>query len=186
MRVDLPGLLIEKHRNGTPRIRVRTAADAKVRLHIPVPTDHPDFLHHYHAGRAGEVYTATPQKDNRNTFAGVVDRYLDNLAKQVASGQASAATLKQRRSVLNRVCQMTDGDGDAYGGLHYVMPPRAFIAVRDAWAHVPGAADNMIKTVRAVYAFLMERDEIDHNPASGVKFINKPQGGAKPWTVAER
>lgn len=184
MRVDLPGLLIEKHRNGSPRIRVRAAHDKTLRTHVPVPLDHPDFLHHYRAARAGKTLDASTPIDSR-TLDGLAARYLTNLAKMVQAGQASPATLKQRRSVLNRVCDMKDGDGDRYGSLDFDMPPQAFVQVRDAWAHVPGAADNMIKTVRALYAFAIERQAIDQNPAAGIRFINKPKGGAKPWTLAD-
>ncbi|MEH7827623.1 tyrosine-type recombinase/integrase [Gemmobacter denitrificans] len=98
----------------------------------------------------------------------------------------SAATLKQRRSILTRLCDHTDPDGDRYGDCDMDAPASAFVAVRDAWAAHPGAADNMIKSVRAVYKWAMERGEIAHNPASGIGAINlNPIGGATPWTAAD-
>lgn len=36
MRVDFPGLLIENHRNGSPRYRVRVEGRKHVRIHLPV------------------------------------------------------------------------------------------------------------------------------------------------------
>lgn len=62
-------------------------------------------------------------------------------------------------------------------------PTSAFIAVRDAWADRPGAADNMIKVVRAIYQWAVEREEVQRNPLIGITAINRrPNGGATPWT----
>ena len=98
----------------------------------------------------------------------------------------SAATLKQRRSVLTRLCDHQDAMGDRYGDIDYRMPTAAFIDARDAWAAHPGAADNLIKTVRALYKWAMDREKIDYNPAAGIGIINKnPKGGATPWTPAD-
>lgn len=187
LRVDFPGLLIERHRNGTLRYRVRVEGQKARRMPVPVPPDHPDFAHHYHAARAGEAWTpAKPTAQVERSLDWLVARYLDFLGRMVAAGQMSAATLKQRRSVLTRLCDMTDEDGDRYGGNDMDAPAGAFVAARDAWAAHPGAADNLIKSVRAVYAWAMERGEIGHNPAAGISAINRnPRGGAVPWTAAD-
>lgn len=98
----------------------------------------------------------------------------------------SAATLKQRRSVLTRLCDYPDQDGTRYGDCDMDAPAAAFFQVRDAWADRPGAADNLIKSIRAVYAWAIERGEIGHNPAAGIPPINRnPKGGATPWSAAD-
>lgn len=184
MRVKLPGLLKERHRNGAIRWRVRVAGDKARRVTIPVSPEHADFLHHYHAARAGEEWVPGKTRIVERSLDWLATRYLDYLARMVTAGQMSGATLRQRRSVLTRLCDHLDPDGDRYGESDMDAPPSAFIAVRDAWADRPGAADNLIKTIRAVYAWAMERGEIDMNPAAGIGAINKaPKGGAVPWSA---
>lgn len=186
VRVNFPGLLVEKHRNGTLRVRVRVEGDPARRIHIPVAPDHPDFAHHYHAARAGETWAPKTAPSVANSLDWLTGRYLDFMAKMVQAGQMSAATLKQRRSILTRLCDFVGQDGDRYGDCHMDAPAAAFVEVRDAWAAHPGAADNLIKTVRAQYRWAIERGLIAHNPAAGIGAINKnPQGGAVPWTAED-
>lgn len=186
LRVNFPGLLIERHRNGSPRCRVRVEGQPARRIHIPVMPDHPDFAHHYYAARAGDTWQPNTPRHVEKSLGWLVARYLDFLAKMVEAEQMSAATLKQRRSVLTRLCDYQDTDGDRYGDCDFDAPASAFVAIRDAWAHVPGAADNLIKSIRAVYTWAMERDMIAHNPAAGIGIINRaPKGGATAWTPAD-
>lgn len=98
----------------------------------------------------------------------------------------SRATLNQRRSVLGRLCDHEAEPGERYGDFDMDAPTAAFVTIRDAWAGTPGAADNLIKSVRAVYKWAMERGEVAHNPAAGIGVINtNPKGGATPWTPAD-
>lgn len=184
VQVDFPGLLIERHRNGSLRYRVRVEGDKRRRIPIPVGPDHPDFAHYYHAGRAGEVWTPPRPRAAVRSLDGLCGRYLAFLGRMVEAGQMSADTLRQRRSVLTRLCDHVDPDEGRLGDLDYDLPPAAFVRVRDAWAAHPGAADNLIKSVRAVYKWAIERAEIGHNPAAGIGPINlAPKGGAIPWTA---
>ncbi len=186
MRVRLAGLLIEKNRNGTPRIRVRVEGENTRRITLPVGPDHSDFLNHYYAARAGDVWEADTPTMPERSMDWLIRRYLDFLKKMVDAGQMSGATLKQRRSVLTRLCDFTDPDGTRYGDCDMEAPASAFVAIRDAWAEHPGAADNLIKSIRAVYNWAIERNEIGHNPAAGIKAINRnPKGGAVAWTTAD-
>lgn len=186
MRVDFPGLLIERNRNGSPRYRVRVEGQRTRRVTIPVGPDHEDFANHYYAARAGEIWEPDHPRVTERSLDWLVRRYIEFLEKMVAAGQMARATLNQRRSVLTRVCDFTDEDGDRYGDCDMDAPSSAFVEIRDAWADTPGAADNMIKSVRAVYAFAVERGDIPHNPAAGIAAINRnPRGGAAPWTAAD-
>lgn len=186
MRVHFPGLLIERHRNGKPRYRVRVEGSKSKRIHIPVGPDDPEFPNYYYAARAGEVWQPQQKKAVERSLDWLTGRYLDFLGKMVEAGQMSGATLKQRRSVLTRMCDFTDEDGTRYGDCDMDAPTAAFVAIRDAWANTPGAADNLIKSVRSVYNWAIERGEISHNPAAGIAAINKnPKGGATPWTAAD-
>ncbi|CUH66860.1 site-specific tyrosine recombinase XerC [Thalassovita gelatinovora] len=184
MRVKMAGLLKEKNRNGSIRWRVRVEGDKTRKITIPVGPDHYDFLNHYHAARAGEIWTTTETPKVERSLDWLCDRYLEFLDRMVTSQQMSDATLRQRRSVLTRLCDYRDTDGNRYGDFDIEAPTGAFVEIRDAWADRPGAADNLIKTIRAVYAWSMERGEISYNPAVGIGIINrKPKGGAVPWSI---
>lgn len=186
VRVDLPGLLVERHRNGSLRYRVRVEGDKARRLHIPVGPDHADFLHHYHAARAGQAWAPPQPRSAEDSLDRLAADYLAFVERLVDAGQMSAATLRQKRSVLTRLCDHRADDGPRYGAFHRDAPPSAFVAIRDAWAATPGSADNLIRTVRAMYKWAGERDLVSHNPAAGIGAINlNRQGGAVPWTPAD-
>jgi len=183
VRVDFPGLLIEQNRNGSPRYRVRVEGDKKRRITIPVAPDHPDFANHYHAARAGEIWQPGYRRAIENSLDWLVMRYLDHFEKTVAAGTASADTLRQKRSVLGRMLDHCDEHGTRYGDCDIDAPSSAFVEIRDAWGATPGAADNMIRSVRALYKWAIEREYVDNNPAAGIAAINTAsKGGAVPWT----
>lgn len=187
LRVNYPGLLIERHRNGTPRYRVRVEGDPRRRITLPVDPDHPDFMHHYLAAREGQAWDGRRGRGPvEKSLDWLCDRYLAFLQHMVEAGQMSAATLRQRRSVLRRLCDHRDQEGTRYGDCHMDAPASAFVQIRDAWAARPGAADNLVKSVRAVYSWAIERGEMQHNPAAGIAPINRnPKGGATAWTATD-
>ncbi|MDS9468184.1 tyrosine-type recombinase/integrase [Paracoccus sp. MBLB3053] len=183
MRVNYPGLLIEKHRNGALRYRVRVEGHKTRRVSIPVGPDDRDFANYYHAARAGADWRPDVRPEPvRKSLDWLAKGYLDNLERLVQAKLASPLTLKQRRSMLRRLCDYVDEDG-RYGDLSMDAPQAAFVRVRDAWSATPGEADNLMKSCRAMYAWAIERSEISHNPAEGVAKIHQPRGGAKPWTA---
>lgn len=187
MKVKLAGLVVDKTPSGATRYRVRKEGDKTKRTTMPVGPTHPDFLHHYYAARAGGEWKPTEQAPEVvRSIDWLVKRYLKFVEDMVAAGQMSADTLKQRRSVLARMCDYRGDDGVRYGDCDMDAPTSAFVEIRDAWASRPGAADNLIKSIKALYTWAMERDEIGQNPAAGIGAINKkPKGGAKPWTPAD-
>lgn len=182
MRVDYPGLLIERHRNGAARYRVRVEGDPKRRVHIPVGPDHPDFIGHYRAARVGETLARDTPKSVPRSLDWLVEIHLNHLQAMVTAGRYSAQTLKQRRSVLLRMCNHADDSGDRYGDFDMDAPTRAFVALRDAWAGKPGTADTAMKAGRAMYAWAIEMGHATVNPLTGIANISPPAQGAKPWT----
>lgn len=183
VKIHFPGYLVERNRNGSPRYRVRVEGQKARKITIPVGHDHPDFPNHYFAARAGEQWEASKPKAVDRSLDWLSDRYLAHLKKMVDAGHRAQATYKQRKSQLLRVCDFCDDDGNRYGDFDMQAPTSAFIAIRDDLADRPGEADNTMKSVRAVYQWAMERNEIDHNPAAGISKINTNVKGATPWTA---
>ena len=93
MRVDFPGLLVERHRNGRLRYRVRVEGDKARRIPVPPPDD-PDFAHHYHAARAREVWTPQRQRHIAASLdwlvAGLPGRSSHGIRKAMAEMMAEA------------------------------------------------------------------------------------------------
>jgi len=184
VKYDFPGLIRDRLPSGRIRWLVRVQGNPRKRITLPVGPDDPRFSELYHAARAGHkdplkptpAELATPRSMDWLRHA-----YLDALERRVKNGQASPYTLKGHKSLLARLCDMKDADGDRYGGNSLEAPQSAFVAARDAIAETPGAADNMMKAARAMYEWAIEVGHCTANPARGVRKINKGGGGARPW-----
>lgn len=186
MKVNFPGLLIEKHRSGVIRYRVRVEGNKAKRISIPVGPDHPDFGSYYWSARGGEKWQPTEKPQPvRRSLDWLARGYLEHLERLVTADLASPITLRQRRSILTRMCAHVDEENGRYGECDMDAPTSAWVRIRDAWAATPAEADNLMKAVRAMYTWAMERQEIDHNPAAGISKLHRSRGGAIPWTASD-
>lgn len=110
----------------------------------------------------------------------LVQTYLGHLQRDVENGAADPKTLKQRRSVLARVCDFPDPEGDRIGALHCDLPPEAMGHIIAQWGAATSQADNSMKALRAAY----ERcGWLPRNPAQGIRRVHRSRGGAQPWTA---
>lgn len=190
MKLDLPGLIHEPLPSGATRYRVRVAGDKRRRVTLTVTPDHPEFMEIYLAARRGIKITpqsAPSDRAIRQSVAWLTHRYIEHLTEMVTAGQASPLTLKQRAGYLDRlrshISSSGKSQGQTFADLHMLIPTSELIAFRDAYAATSGAADNMIKATRAMYAWAMERGLLDQNPAAPIGKIHRSQGGATPWTA---
>lgn len=91
------------------------------------------------------------------------------------------ATQKDKRSVLSRFAEKA-GD-HPYKKYRREDMERSQLARKDT----PGAADKLVKVLRAVFNWAMKRNPklMSHNPAVGIASINNKKGGFYTWTPAE-
>jgi integrase len=186
LRIDYPGLLRERLPSGNFRYRVRVEGNKKRRIALPVTPDHPDFANHYWAARGGEKLALDDTgkiEPAQNSLDWLTRLYLIDLEERVKAGTASPLTLKQRKGQLARLCNMTDADDDRFGTCNCNLPKEWCYSVLDKMHNTPGAADNMMKTVRAVYKWAVSRGHANANPAIGIEKVHKGGGGATPWTI---
>ncbi|RHZ92844.1 site-specific integrase [Cereibacter sphaeroides] len=116
----------------------------------------------------------------------LVEKYLAHLGSLVEADLASPLTLRQRKSQLRRMCAMQTDDGGTYGEYDMRAPRSAIIAARDQWRNKPGEADNLVKSISAMYRWAIDEAEIaTENPAAGIKKLNRGGGGAAPWTAED-
>ncbi|WP_150523992.1 tyrosine-type recombinase/integrase [Roseibium sediminis] len=180
MKVNYPGLIKEKLPSGNYRFRVRVEGKPTRRVTLHIGPDHKDFSEHYKAARRGiEIPPEAKPIDTKikGSLGWLISSYTEWLEDQVGKGLYSQATLVQRRSKFKLL--------KPYEEYSLAMPQDQLLQIRDDMADTPGSADNFIKAVRSLYAWAIERNHAQVNPAIGVGKINKGKGGAKPWTVAD-
>ena len=183
VKIDLPGYVPEPLKSGATRHRVRVAGNKGKRMTLPVGPDHPSFMEHYHAARRGlTLEEAAEPKALPRSLQWLVDRYLAHLEREVAAGIKSPLTLRQRRSLLQRMCAHEQRPGEHYGEFTLAAPQSAFVRLRNAMVATPAAADHTVQCVRAMYAWAVEEGLHKENPAAGIKKIHTSKGGAVPWS----
>ncbi|WP_319499289.1 tyrosine-type recombinase/integrase [uncultured Cohaesibacter sp.] len=181
MKINFPGLIEEPLPSGNMRYRVRVEGQKKRRITLSVTPDHADFREHYLAARRG-IRMGAPESEalqhiTEGSLQWLIEKYLIALEKKVKAGLHSEATLVQRRSLLSRLIVN-------YGKYSKDMPSSYVVRIRDEMAETPGAADNMVKSIRAMYSWANETGFCKVNPAKGVEKINhKRNAGAVPWTI---
>ena len=183
MRVQFPGYVPEK-RGGRTLHRVRVKGNAARRVTIPVGPEDPQFSALYHAARRGENPEVVQQSlAPAMSLDALVDAYLDLLESDVRHGQASRLTLRQRKSLLKRACDMPDDSGTGrMGALHCDLPPAALRHIIAQWGARTAQADNTIKALRAAYDRM---DWLDANPCVGIKRVHRSKGGTTPWSTGD-
>lgn len=185
MKVRFPGYVPERLKSGEFRHRVRVEGSPKKRIRIPVGPDDPAFSEHYYAARAGQTVEAkkkTPAA--RHSLDELTRDYLEWLEAQVTAGNASSLTLKQRRSLLGKVCAMRE-EGERLGDLHHQLPPEGIVHIIDQWGAATAQADNSRKALSAVYRWAIPRGRATSNPCAGIANVHKSRGGATPWSIRD-
>ncbi len=164
----------DKDRHG--RIRYRFRKKGLPSKTIKANPGTKEFRDQYNAA-FGDTATKPPTMEN--SLAWLSGEYLFALEKRVKNGQAGAATLKQRKNILGHLVDKY-GDRDAFA-----ITPKAIRFLVAQKAATPGAANNLLKTFRAMYGWALEVGMIDTDPTLGVKKIQYKTEGFKPWTMAD-
>lgn len=175
MKLDFPGLTHERMASGRFCYRVRKEGDKTKKITLHVTPDHPRFREHYHAARAGISLGAEP--DAPQVIRGSIGWLVDLYTAAMPTLGLHPGTVHQRAVFLAWLRKEV-------GEYSAAMPQSEVIKLRDKKVTTPGAADNFVKTVRAMYAWAIDRGHVEANPAAGIGKINKGSG-AKPWTLED-
>ncbi|MEP3245156.1 MAG: tyrosine-type recombinase/integrase [Sneathiella sp.] len=182
MKIEYPGLLIEKLRSGNCRYRVRVEGNPRKRIRLSVTPDDDNFLEHYRAARVGiEIKPETPAEERaiHRSVAWLVYQYLDDMERKTETGQISAKTLAARTRILHKI---RDGE---WRDFHMEVPRKEIIKLRDDLASTPALADKTVVELRLMYRWAAEREMLHKNPARGIGKIDVGKGGAVAWTANE-
>lgn len=175
MRLHWPGLTRHRGAKGW-KYRVRAEGDVRRRVTLPCGPDHPEFQRCYVEARAGKTPQIAPEPELMpRSFEWLGRKFEAHMQAQVEAGQMHTSTRNQRVAFLARLYP-------EHGEKRMEMPRHKVLEIRDAMAATPGAADNMVKALRALYAWAVEYGHVRDNPAAGIAKINRGTG-AVPWSI---
>jgi integrase len=173
-RPRLPYLQKETSRHGKTVWYVRApsldGARGK-RIRVKGEFGSPEFMASYQAAMRGE---GPPRrgKPAGGTLAWLIERYRESAAWAVLK----PATQKQRENIFKHVCQGAGSNPAAS------IEKRHIAAGRDRRAKTPGAANNYLKTMRALFSWAVESDLLKIDPTREVKRVPVKSDGFYSWT----
>lgn len=179
---DYAGLIHETLKSGNDKWRVRVEGDKNRRITLHARPEDPHFDEYYYAARAGIQLPPKKGMVKSRALTGsigwLIDQYLAALTKRVQAGNASALTLRDQRSSLKFL-------RSRYADFTMDMPKASVVALRDEKQATPASADNLVNDIKAMYAWAIENEICDMNPAVGVGKLYRGGQGAIPWTPAD-
>jgi integrase len=182
VKIDYPGLLKEPLPSGKWRYRVRVQGKKAQRIPLSVTPDHPNFREHYYAARQGIRMAPEPISEATTALHGsmgwLIEQYTEAMKNMAKIGNLSPLTVKQRRNFL-------DWMRAEVGEFSMHIPSSKLIRLRDKKINTPGAADNFVKTVRAMYAWAIKRGMTKENPAANIERLNTNGKGARAWSLTD-
>ncbi|MEO0569458.1 MAG: tyrosine-type recombinase/integrase [Pseudomonadota bacterium] len=179
--VRYPFTMYDHDRHGKKRWYVRLVVNGKnKKRRIRANEGSEAWVAEYHA--ILEDMRETERPKSKNPYVAVYSlAWLIN--QYIASPQfkeAKPATQIQRRSILLRISKES-GHRDCR-----TLSREAVQAGRDKRASTAGAANNMLKAIKALYKWAIETGHVDYNPADGVKRLRMGESSWKPWTHEQR
>ncbi len=167
-------LVKDVSRHGKERWYVRRPRSKKIRLLSDPGT--PEFTQEYLAAMKAPAQKTRTVRVQPYSLAWLINQYFAS----ADFGWLAEATRVQQRSILGRVAT-ENGDKDAR-----TLTSAAVKAGRDRRAHTPGAANNFLKSVKALYVWGVDAGHVSHNPVIGVKRIRVGKSTWTPWTPEQR
>jgi integrase len=168
MNFRLRYIVEDVDRHGNIRIYVRVPGRRKVRIRERPGTE--AFLAAY---RAALIDRRTASKNG--SFASLCRSYYGS----GAFSQLDTSTQSWQRRALERMCE-ADGDKPVR-----LLQARHIMQRRDDLAATPGAANNLVKALKAVFKWALSADEVTSNPARDVPRLKYATTGHHSWTIDE-
>ena len=167
----------EKTHRGDARYRFRWSRDA-TRITIKGLPGEPAFEREYRRlielHRIGINPNPCGYKDE-GSFAWLVRLYFSEMDRLVDQGLMAHATRKQRTNLLKR-CLPRWGAGH----IRTLRSEHCRTMMTD-FRRTPGQANNLLKTLRALFTFAVEASLMAEDPSVGVKRFKMPPGGFTVW-----
>ncbi len=179
MKLHLRGIVEDVDRHGNVRIYYRVKGKKKVRLREKPGTA--AFLREHECAELGIPYdgaAARPVADSAKPVVARSFRWLCQQHFKRAASSVTADTMSRRRRLLEEIC-IKHGDKP-----FELLERKHVTAIRDTRIDSPGAANNIVKAISAMYAWAIEVGEAKTNPCNGIKRL-KSGDGFHTWTLEE-
>ena len=165
----LPHLYRETTRHGRAVWYFREGHGPRVRM----PDDYgsTEFMAAYRSALAGTPVTPVGKSDPRS-----LKWLVEEWKRSSDWAGTKPATRRQRENVLVRI--IAASSNPSFRSIN----TESIRGLREAMQDRPAAANNMIKTFRALFRWAEEGGHVEENPASKVKFIAVTTDGFRPWT----
>jgi site-specific recombinase XerD len=166
--------------NGNPRYYVRKPGQPKIRIRELFEdasgTITPEFMTAYFGALATlDGAPPEPKLPREKTFNWLVNQYLHS----PEFARYDKATRDDKRGRLLGYCKTA-------GELPYASYRKEDVErSRDKRSNTPGAADKLVKYLRVMFNWAVEKKHAQQNPAIGVKKINTDSQGWHTWTPKE-
>ncbi|TPL29518.1 site-specific integrase [Mesorhizobium sp. B2-4-8] len=178
------GVSHDRDRHGNVRLYFRTHGRSKVRLRERPGTT--EFEAEVACARLNVPYS--PLKtgatvDRHETVSQRSFRWLCQEYKRRV--RLSPKILARRSSVLDEICNSEHKSGNKRGALPFdLLERRHVLEIRDDLRSTPGAQNEVVKVISAMYGWAIENDILRSNPALGIKRL-KSGDGFHTWSVEE-
>jgi integrase len=134
-------------------------------------------------GRLPEIYQVIPVTDQKS---------LRWLCQQYLTSRhflgLDVKTRRPRRSILTQLCEppISDTNSKKLGEAPFEeLHSKAIRRIRDRRAPTPEAANNWLKSIKAVFKWAVEEEHCFQNPARDVPKIRVSTDGFHTWTINE-
>lgn len=175
MKIRLKYLCQDTDINGNIRYYVRVRGKRKIRLKGSPLTQ--EFMEQYHSALS-EVHQDHETKKYRSPAAGSFGHACLSLYASTDFKALDKSTQKRYRGLLDEICKNHGNKPIAY------IQPKHVQRLLDEKASTPGQAKTLLKALRALFRFTIERRFLSDNPTLGirVKYKQKPHHS---WTDEE-
>jgi integrase len=167
--------------NGNDRYYVRKPGRAKIRIREEFQDARGNITAKFMVAYfdaidslSAQAVVSVPETPREKTFNWLVDRYFQSEEFK----RFDALTQVDKRSVLKRYCETA-------GELPYASLRKADVeASRDKRSATPGAADKLVKYLRSLFNWAIDKKNATTNPALKIAKINESEGW-HTWSPAE-
>lgn len=174
-RLRLRHVTADRDRHGNTRYYFRVTGKPKIRL--PGLPGSKEFMTAYQAALSGDAKPAAQvsRKPAAGSFAALCLAYYSSPEWKALD----ASTQAWRTRSLDRIA------AEYPGALVRDLDTARVRKLRNELADKPGAANNRLKALKALFSWAVENEQADHNPTRDVKLIRYKTAGHHSWTAAE-
>ena len=181
---NLPkGVSVDRDRHKNVRLYFRARGRPKVRLRETPGTK--EFDDEVACARIGVAYnqggaqTHPSKAQKEGSFQWLLEQY-----KTRASKSVSTKVWNARTAILEDICDSLH-KGTRRGALPYKgMALRHVTEIRDELREAPGARNNVVRAISALFTWAIKNGLAEVNPAAGIKSL-KSGDGFHTWTLDE-